>query len=136
MNCFHTCNDKSNLTRRKFININHLGCKISNFFHRIFCTGCNKMNLLTAPQHTIHNTHQNHNPKVRIIPRIHQQRPCRRIFITMWCRQFMNDFFQQFGHTRPSFARYRNCIGGIQPNHIRNLGTGCINITGWQINLV
>ena len=120
----------------QFIHINHFWRKVPNLVDNIFRTCCHKLNLLPTCQCPINHTHQYHNPQIRIIPRIDQQRARRRIFIPMWCGQFIYNFFQQFWHTIAGFTRYRQSIPCVQSNHICNLFTCTCNITGRQINLV
>jgi hypothetical protein len=84
----------------------------------------------------IHHTHQHHHADIVVEPGVDDQRLQRRLRVALGRRDAGDHRFQHVVHAKPGLGRAKDGIGGVDADHVLDLGARVVRIGGRQVDLV
>ena len=95
-----------------------------------------QQNLVARPQHAVEHANQHDHTDVVVEPRIDDQRLQRRIRVALRRRHALDNALQNLIDTLPGLRADANRVGGIEADHVLDLGRGLVRIRRRQVHLV
>ncbi len=128
--------DESDFACDQFLDLYRLRRERAERFHLKNPSIRPQPNLLPLAQPALEYTSQNHNPSIRIEPRIKEQRLKMPLGRPLRRRNSLHNRFENIRHALPGFRADQQRIGRIQPHRALNHLPGARHIGALQVDLV